>query len=39
MNPKQSSAARLPGSEELVIRRILDAPREAVWTAWTDPNR
>jgi uncharacterized protein YndB with AHSA1/START domain len=24
---------------ELVIRRVLDAPREAVWKAWTDPDR
>ena len=23
--------------EELVLRRVLDAPRELVWQAWTDP--
>jgi len=23
--------------EELIIRRIFDAPREEVWRAWTDP--
>lgn len=26
-------------SPELVITRILDAPRELVWEAWTDPER
>jgi uncharacterized protein YndB with AHSA1/START domain len=25
--------------QELVITRILDAPRELVWKAWTDPER
>ena len=25
--------------EELVITRVLDAPREAAWKAWTDPTR
>ena len=39
MTARQSRAAKFPGSEALVIRRILDAPREAVWKAWTDPNR
>ncbi len=30
-----------PATEEkmLVIQRILDAPRELVWRAWTDPER
>jgi uncharacterized protein YndB with AHSA1/START domain len=26
-------------SEELVITRIIDAPRELVWKAWTEPER
>jgi uncharacterized protein YndB with AHSA1/START domain len=39
MAARHSSPAQLPGSEVLVIRRILDAPREAVWKAWTDPGR
>lgn len=39
MTARPSSAAEFPGSEALVIRRILDAPREAVWKAWTDPDR
>ena len=25
------------GGRELVIRRLIDAPREAVWKTWTDP--
>ena len=33
----QSSPAKLPGGEELVITRIFHAPREHVWKAWTDP--
>jgi uncharacterized protein YndB with AHSA1/START domain len=33
----QSSAAKLPIVEDLVITRVFDAPREAVWKAWTDP--
>ena len=37
MAARHNSPAKLPAGEELVIRRILDAPREAVWKAWTDP--
>ena len=39
MAARHSSSAKLPGREELVILRVLDAPREAVWKAWTDPTR
>jgi hypothetical protein len=37
MAARHGSSAKLPVSEELVITRVLDAPREAVWKAWTDP--
>ena len=39
MAARHSSSAKLPVSEELVITRVFDAPREAVWNAWTDPTR
>jgi uncharacterized protein YndB with AHSA1/START domain len=39
MATRDSSSAKLPVREELVITRVLDAPREAVWKAWTDPTR
>jgi uncharacterized protein YndB with AHSA1/START domain len=39
MAARHGSSAKLPVSEELVITRVLDAPREAVWKAWTDPTR
>ena len=39
MAMRHSSSARLPVSEERVITQVLDAPREAVWNAWTDPTR
>ena len=39
MAARHGSSAKLPVSEELVITRVLDAPREAVWNAWTDPTR
>ncbi len=35
-SPGQSPAAG-PSDEALVITRVLDAPRERVWRAWTDP--
>jgi uncharacterized protein YndB with AHSA1/START domain len=28
-----------PNDNELVISRVFDAPREAVWKAWTDPEQ
>jgi uncharacterized protein YndB with AHSA1/START domain len=37
MAARHSSPAKLSGGEELVITRVFDAPREAVWRAWTDP--
>jgi len=39
MASRHGSTAKLPFSEELVITRVLDAPREVVWKAWTDPAR
>ena len=39
MAARHGSSAKLPVSDELVITRVLDAPREAVWKAWTDPTR
>lgn len=33
------SAEELSIGEELVIKRVFDAPREVVWEAWTDPER
>ena len=32
-------AEKRNNSEDLVITRILDAPREVVWKAWTEPER
>jgi len=29
----------IPLTEEIVITRVFDAPRELVWKAWTDPKR
>jgi uncharacterized protein YndB with AHSA1/START domain len=37
MVARHSSPAKLAGGEDLVITRVFDAPREAVWKAWTDP--
>lgn len=34
---KPTTTAALPPHGELVLSRILDAPRELVWRAWTDP--
>jgi uncharacterized protein YndB with AHSA1/START domain len=39
MAARHGSHARLPVSEELVIRRAFDAPVESVWNAWTDPRK
>jgi len=33
-NPSKKSEAKV-----LVIRRVIDAPRDAVWKAWTDRNQ
>lgn len=32
-------AEKRNNSEDIVITRIFDAPREVVWKAWTDPER
>lgn len=37
MTARQSDTAKLPIVEDLLITRVFDAPREAVWKAWTDP--
>ena len=37
MTSERSSRATRPSTRELVITRIVDAPRELVWKAWTDP--
>lgn len=39
MAAKQNSTARLPITGEIVIRRVYNAPRKAVWDAWTVPER
>jgi uncharacterized protein YndB with AHSA1/START domain len=39
MVASHGSPAGSPLRGELVIRRVLDAPREAVWKAWTEPAR
>ena len=33
---RRSSAAEATSDREIVITREFDAPREVVWTAWTD---
>lgn len=38
MKTKPSETAGSPG-HEIVIRRVLDAPRNLVWEAWTDPGQ
>jgi len=37
MVARHSSPAKSDSGEDLVITRFFDAPREAVWNAWTDP--
>jgi uncharacterized protein YndB with AHSA1/START domain len=39
MAEKRSSAATDSERKEFVITRVLDAPRELVWKAWTEPER
>ena len=39
MAARHDHPAVSPMAEALVITRIFDAPREAVWKAWTDPGR
>jgi uncharacterized protein YndB with AHSA1/START domain len=34
-----SAWAAWPLDREIVFARVLDAPREAVWEAWTDPDQ
>jgi uncharacterized protein YndB with AHSA1/START domain len=35
---KQMSKTENLADREVIISRVLDAPRELVWEAWTDPN-
>lgn len=35
--PRSSAATTARSSNELVLSRLLDAPRELVWKAWTEP--
>lgn len=39
MAARQSTAARQPEERELVITRVVDAPRDLVFKAWTEPAR
>ncbi len=39
MSARDSAAEKLQQVHELIISRILDAPRERVWKSWTDPER
>ena len=39
MTARRSNAAKSVIVEDLVLTRVFDAPREAVWKAWTDPKR
>ena len=39
MAARHGNAAKLPIGEDLLITRVFDAPRDAVWKAWTDPKR
>ena len=37
MDQAIDSAASAPNDRQIVITRILDAPRQLVWKAWTEP--
>ena len=39
MNPRESNAVVQPDGREMVITRVIDAPRELVFDAWTDPEQ
>ncbi len=39
MTASHGAAAKSLHVEDLVLKRVFDAPREAVWKAWTDPKR
>jgi uncharacterized protein YndB with AHSA1/START domain len=36
-NDGESSASALPGTREVLITRLINAPRDLVWKAFTDP--
>jgi uncharacterized protein YndB with AHSA1/START domain len=37
MTTEDKTTLALPSDTEIVITRVLDAPRDLVWKAWTDP--
>ena len=39
MAARAGRSAEFPVSEELIVTRVLDAPPDVVWKAWTDPER
>ena len=39
MTAKENNAAQKSSDREIVISRVLDAPRELVWNAFTDPEQ
>jgi uncharacterized protein YndB with AHSA1/START domain len=39
MAERKSDSAKATADQEIVITRIVSAPRELVWTAWTDPEQ
>jgi len=41
MSPKKSAGEKTEGKPafELVLERLIDAPRERVWKAWAEPER
>jgi uncharacterized protein YndB with AHSA1/START domain len=38
-NDNLATVTCAPGSRELIVSRVFDAPREVVWKAWTDPKQ
>ncbi len=36
---EQEAAVSMQGDREIIISRVLDAPRSLVWRAWTDPDQ
>lgn len=37
--PAPANADTLPNTRELTLTRVFDAPRDLVWSAWTDPKQ
>lgn len=38
MPAKSTTTVSFPSDREIRIARVFDAPRELIWTVWTDPN-